>query len=485
MPARSLDGRARWALPLATLAALAVLGAVRWALADGPVGLGLDALLAAAAIGGTLEAARRARPGRSRLGWRFDTMALLAWLLAPFAWLAGLPDVVATVGRLGFVLMIGAAWWFTSHGRGTWSRVRLTVDGAIAGGALLVVAWSPLLEDTFVAAGDGVTGAVAVALPLATLAVLTLVAGVTVTEIPRHRRAMPRLTMVALSVIAASDVLWVESGHPLWAVGFATLLAATRVYRGTSTRHEVPSTRPGLVFAPYAALAPAIATVALQSARSEVPPAAVTTLIVVGVLLVIRQHATLAENRSLVERLEATERQLRHRAMHDSLTGLGGRALLHERLDTAVRAYQESGSPVAVVFIDLDDFKQINDVHGHAAGDNVLVAIARRLGHALAPFGDGAVAFRMSGDEFAVLLTGEAAVGACTTARGLLGAISAPIEVDDASVAVTGSVGVAEPGPDVPAEPSALLRAADVAMYGVKHGGKGGVAQAQGEARES
>lgn len=483
MPARSLDGRARWALPLATLTALAVLCAVRWALADRPVGLGLDALLAAAAIGGTLEAARRARPGRSRRGWRFDTAALLAWLLAPLAWLTGLPDVVAIVGRLGFVLLVGAAWWSTSRGPRSWSRVRLAVDGAIAGGALLVVAWSPLLEGTVVAAGDGATGAMAVALPLATVGALTLVAGVTVTEIPRHRRAMPRLTMVALAVIAVSDVLWVETRHPLWAVGFATLLVATKVYRGTSTRHKVLSTRPGLVYAPYAALAPAIATVALQSAQGEVPPAAVKTLIVVGVLLVVRQHATLAENRSLVERLEATERRLRHQAMHDSLTGLGGRAMLHERLDAAVQAYRESGTPVAVVFIDLDDFKQINDVHGHAAGDDVLVAIARRLGRALAPFGEGALAFRMSGDEFAVLLSGDAAVAAAETARGLLGSISAPVEVDGTTLAVTGSVGVAEPGPDIPAAPSALLRAADVAMYGIKHDGKGGVAQARAVSR--
>jgi len=291
---------------------------------------------------------------------------------------------------------------------------------------------------------------------------------------------MPRMIMLALGVVAVSDVLWLRTGRPLWAVAFAAILIGTRVYRGTSTRHAATSMRPALVYAPYVALAPAIVTVALQYARTGVPPEEVKALVAVGLLLVVRQHATLAENRSLVERLEATERRLRHQAMHDSLTGLGGRAKLHERLDAAVRAHRESGTPVAVVFIDLDDFKQINDLHGHAAGDDVLVAIARRLACALAPYGDGALAFRMSGDEFAVLLSGEAAVGAAETARGLLGAISAPVEVDGKTVAVTGSVGVAEPGPDIPAEPSGLLRAADVAMYGVKHSGKGGVAQAGG-----
>ncbi len=478
MPARSLDPRARRALVPATLGAIAVLGVVRFALGDGAWGLTLDALVAVAAAVGTLDAGRRARAGRSRNAWHCATAAILAWLLAPLAWLTPLPDLVGDAGRLGFVLLTGCAWWFTSLGPDIWSRVRLTVDGAIAGGALFVVAWTPVLEDMVAGAADDVTGVAAVALPLAAVAAMTLVGGVSVTEIPRHRRAMPRMTMVSLATVALSDVLWERSGRPLWALAFAATLIATRMYQGTSTRHATRSTRPALVYAPYVVLAPAIATVAVQYATADVPPAEAKAIVAVGLLLVIRQHATLAENRTLVERLEETERRLRHQAMHDSLTGLGGRAMLHERLDAAVEAYRESGTPVAVVFIDLDDFKQINDVHGHAAGDDVLVAIARRLGRALAPFGDGAMAFRMSGDEFAVLLSGEAAVGACTTAQGLLGAISAPVQVDGKTIAVTGSVGVAEPGLEVAAEPSALLRAADVAMYGVKHGGKGGVAQA-------
>ena len=480
MPAFDLDGRARWALLLATLGGLAMLGLLRWSLADGAAGLLLDALLALAAAAGTLDAGRRARPGRSRRGWRCATTALLLWTLAPLAWLTGLPDLLASAGRLGFVVMTGAAWWLTSLAPWTWSRVRLTVDGAIGGGALFVVAWTPLLQDMVDDARDDVAGILAVALPLAAVAAVALVGGVSVTEIPRTRRAMPRLTILGLVVVAVSDVLWARTGRPLWAVAFAVLLVATRRYRGTSRRNTVRSMRPALVYAPYVVLAPAIVTVAVQYARAEVPPAEAKASVAVGLLLLIRQHATLAENRLLVARLEETERQLRHRAMHDSLTGLGGRALLHERLDAAARAYRETGSAVAVVFIDLDDFKQINDVHGHAAGDDVLVVIARRLGRALTPFGDGAVAFRMSGDEFAVLLTGEAAVGARSTALDLLGAISAPIEVDGTTVSVTGSVGVAEPGPVVAAEPSALLRAADVAMYDVKHAGKGGVAEAAG-----
>ena len=478
MAVGSGDMRPRRAPLPATLGGLAVLAVARWFLADAAAGLLLDAVLALAAAGGTLEAAHRARPGRSRLGWRCHTAGLLLWLLAPLAWLTGLPEGVATAGRAGFVLATGAACWLTAQSPDTWSRVRLVVDGAIVGSALFVVTWSPFLADLAAAAGGGARAAVAVGLPLGAIAVLTFFGDVAVTEIPRCRRAMPRMYMAGLAVTALSDLLWIRADRPLWAVGFACILVATRVYRGTSQRHEKASTRPGVVFAPYAVLAPAITVIVVQYLGDGVPAEVTIVAVVTAVLLVVRQHATLSENAHLVERLEATERQLRHQAMHDSLTGLGGRAMLHERLDAAVRAYGQDGTPVAVIFIDLDDFKQVNDTHGHAAGDHLLVAIARRLAAGLAPLGEDATAFRMSGDEFAILLRGHAALDAADTARSLLPAISAPVEVDGKSISVGGSVGVAEPGPTVPAEPSALLRAADVAMYGVKQAGKGGVAQA-------
>ena len=481
MPIGRRDPAARRAVPVATLGAvagLATLAVVRWLLADGTVGLVLDGLVAAAAIAGTLRAARRARPGRSRRGWRCNTAGLSLWLLAPLAWLTPLPDAVATTGRAGFVLLTGAACWFTAKTPDVWSRVRLVVDGAIGGAALFIVGWHPLFAATVEAAGSGVAGAAAVAVPLGAVATLTLFASVTATEIPRCRRAMPRWYIAALAVTAVSDLLWVRTGRPLWAVGFACIVLATQAYRGTSERRTVVSTHPGLVYAPYAALLPAIVTIVVDYVDDGVPEELAITAVVTGVLLIVRQQATLVENRHLVERLEATERRLRHQAMHDSLTGLGGRALLHDRLEAAAAAHRADGTPVAVIFIDLDDFKQVNDVYGHAAGDHVLVAIARRLGAALERGTQYARAFRMSGDEFAVLLRGDAARDAAGTARAVLAEITAPVEVDGRSVSVGGSVGVAVPGPDLPAEPSALLRAADVAMYGVKHAGKGGVAQA-------
>ena len=137
---------------------------------------------------------------------------------------------------------------------------------------------------------------------------------------------------------------------------------------------------------------------------------------------------------------------------------------------------------VAVVFVDLDDFKAVNDVHGHAAGDHLLVETARRLRDALTPVGDDALAVRMSGDEFAVLLVGRAAEQSADLARQILAAIQRPVTVNGVSVSVGGSVGVASTD-SAALNPSALLRAADVAMYDVKHQGKGGVRVAEPDGR--
>lgn len=474
MPEAHAPGNAR---TVAIALAVACLAATRTALGPSAAGLVLDAAAAVVAVVATLHAARRARPGRSRLAWRVESSAIVVWLLAPLAWLTGLPDAVATAGRVGLVVLWGTVCWLTSLRRDPWGRLRLLVDSALVGASLFVVTWDLLLEDVWASQGGRLPGILAVALPLAAITVAAQAAGVALFEIRRRRRAMPVLVVAACVAIAASDVAWALGGTPLWAVGFALVTWATRVYRGTSKRREVVSTSSRLVYAPYAILAPAIITMVVQHQGAGVPQAEATTGVVMGVLLLVRQHATIMENRRLVRRLEATEAKLRHRAMHDALTGLGGRALLHDKLEAAVRRHAATGEPLAVVFMDLDDFKLVNDTFGHAAGDAVLVEIARRLRRALEPLGPDAAAFRMSGDEFAVLLGGPAAARPDETARVLLDTVAVPVRVGDDELRVHGSVGVAV-ARGTTTDSSDLLRAADVAMYGVKHTGKGGVAVA-------
>lgn len=172
--------------------------------------------------------------------------------------------------------------------------------------------------------------------------------------------------------------------------------------------------------------------------------------------------------------LEAQAHSLRHEVMHDPLTGIANRrrivAVLHEWI---ARSPDASPRPFAVVFLDLDSFKAINDTHGHEAGDAVLKAVGGRLGHGVSRHD---IAGRLAGDEFVVLLDDIACRSdAQSVAQRLLAKVSEPVRYGLNEVAVTASAGVAVYPADA-ATPGELLRCADTAMYRVKNA-RGGTAR--------
>ena len=154
-----------------------------------------------------------------------------------------------------------------------------------------------------------------------------------------------------------------------------------------------------------------------------------------------------------------------HGAFHDSLTDLPNRRLLTERATNALAAAEQTQSCVAVMIIDLDDFKSINDTLGHQFGDRVLQLVAPRLAQALGPRG---LLARLGGDEFAAVVEGvRDQADALRRAEQLLGALQRPCEIDSQVLHVGGSVGVAC-YPQHGATFSVLLRHADVALYCAK-----------------
>jgi diguanylate cyclase (GGDEF)-like protein/PAS domain S-box-containing protein len=163
------------------------------------------------------------------------------------------------------------------------------------------------------------------------------------------------------------------------------------------------------------------------------------------------------------------ESKLIHDALHDPLTGLANRVLLHDHLERALARRGRSGGTVALLFVDLDDFKRVNDSYGHAAGDQILAQVADRLVGAVRA--DDVVG-RQSGDEFAVLLgrvrNDDEAIA---SAERILGELRRPILLGARSIIVGGSIGIAlATGRDATAEE--LITEADAAMYAAKASGK-------------
>ena len=173
--------------------------------------------------------------------------------------------------------------------------------------------------------------------------------------------------------------------------------------------------------------------------------------------------------RDVTER-KLLEERLQHQAFHDGLTDLANRALFTNRVEHALARLSRAPGALAVLFIDLDDFKTVNDSLGHGAGDELLVAVARRLGAAMRPSDTAA---RLGGDEFGVLLEDVAADEAQQIADRLLGGFREPLAIGRSQLVVHASIGIAvATGPRTTAVE--LLRNADIAMYSAKQRRKGG-----------
>lgn len=166
--------------------------------------------------------------------------------------------------------------------------------------------------------------------------------------------------------------------------------------------------------------------------------------------------------RRALDELAQQADQLKALAFQDPLTGLANRMLFNERATAAL----ETSGPVAVLLLDLDDFKEVNDILGHHAGDQMLVEISRRLQNCVGPHGTVA---RLGGDEFVVLL--EGCNDSDAVAQRIVGTLNAPVSIEGTLMRPGLSLGVATRGAESMSS-SELLRQADVAMYAAKEAGK-------------
>jgi diguanylate cyclase (GGDEF)-like protein len=236
----------------------------------------------------------------------------------------------------------------------------------------------------------------------------------------------------------------------------------------------------GTVFLPYVPLLAAVAVGAYQlAAHGGVGVFLGVTGTVLLVLFGLRQMVALLDNLELgralhqaVRDLEDREQQLTFQAFHDGLTGLANRSLLWDRIGHAIALGARERRDLAILYVDLDGFKEVNDTLGHAAGDQLLAAVAERMRAVVRP---SETVARIGGDEFAVLMERVDDRSPEALAARLHSALATPFTLAPHKIIVGASIGIAVSHGGAPSVDE-LMRYADGAMYDAKRAGKGGVA---------
>lgn len=196
----------------------------------------------------------------------------------------------------------------------------------------------------------------------------------------------------------------------------------------------------------------------LEDVTRWLPPG----VLVLGLVFAARLLWIIRSHRRM---LDAQRARAVHDSLHDALTGLPNRTLLAQRLEQALSADAEAGKVTALLLIDLDRFKEVNDTYGHDYGDQILEQFGQRLRGALPP---RATVARLGGDEFAVILPDAGSLAAATAeARSVLTALEGPFRVDDVALDVEASIGVVMSGVHGN-DSTTLLKRADIAMYVAK-----------------
>jgi len=425
--------------------------------------------------------------GRQRIAWIALAAALGSWFTGDAIWAVyelGLGVEVpfpspSDIGYLAYYVFTIVVLVTLPTGNAGATLARLFLDGLVVAGSLFVLAWVAGLDELVVAGGtDTLSFALSLFYPLADIALFTM-ALLMLSRAGPGQRVTISLLAAGIAVLAIADSVFLYlntdgsyiSGNfidILWAGGLMLMAVAALV--ATQARWRVVDARESSSAAVWVTYVPLVIAVVpavwyLFSGEHTRPVLAAVFLLVAAVL--VRQVLFVIENR----RLLAT---VTDQALRDPLTSLANRDLFHDRLTHAVAMHARDARDVAVLSLDLDDFKVVNDNLGHPAGDAVLVQVAERLRTSVRT---GDTVARIGGDEFAVLMEGgdESALAA---AERILEAFDAEFVIDDQPVSVRPSAGLSELSgantTDLTAE--TLLKQADVAMYSAKRTRAGGVA---------
>jgi diguanylate cyclase len=429
-------------------------------------------------------AARRGR-GRQRQAWLVMTFGLVALEFGAMTVLfyqrvfrgtvLPLYPPTAMIAFLLFPTVACAALLIFPSGYSGVARFRMLLDGAIVGASLFVVAWMTLLRDAYPTAGvSRLDEILSIACPIGGVVTVT-VAVLSLARANAYWRQTFTVLTLGLSVMAVAGGAYVfllarhiylfDTSLGLgWPAGLVLLgVAALDCPTGAPPEPSASVAAPVSLWLPYIPLAIAggLELVAFRDTVKSDPAFAVVPWLVIAVLA--RQFLVVAENRRLAHSMS-------DRALRDPLTNVGNRVLFRDRLDHAVQLYHRDQRSVAVLSMDIDDFKLINDNLGQAAGDALLVQAAQRL---LSCVRSGDTVARLGGDEFAVLIE-DAGENVHLIVDQIMEAFERPFSADGEVIFMRPTAGLAVVGlndPDLRA--ADLLKHADRALASAKQLGGG------------
>ena len=441
------------------------------------LGLGATVLCAAAWLG-----FHRHR-GAARRAWLFVGIGLTSWLIGDMLYVVA-PDPLGASGLS--VPDVGWLLGYPTLAVGIVAMVRLRAPGHLREGLLdclvmvtaaLVAAWQFLVLPQSAGHAFSLQTVVQAFYPLADVTVFGTV--ILLVMSPGHRGVATRLLISGLYIQLAGDLVFdvlprilptlpMERFY-LMPVTADWLLAVAALHPGNDELTS-PGAPERARLHPARLLFLALALLVTPAVAVLNPGASVASRLILLAATTVIGVAILARFVYAVREQEAAQRVLVHQATHDQLTGLVNRQELTARLEHALAAARAGAPPPAVLFLDLDGFKPVNDTHGHAAGDAVLVEAARRLTGTVR---DGDIVGRLGGDEFVVVCTDGIGGDDLTALAGRVGtAVAAPQPWQGVWLQVAASVGLAAADAGTP-DADALLRAADAAMYDAKRQGRG------------
>jgi len=423
--------------------------------------------------------AARAAVGRRRFGWLALVTGLLGWAVGEVIWAvydvrpeldhAVHPAAAEIVLVLYPIGAIASFVLLSDRFHGIW---QLVLDGVIVATSLFAVSWVFVLDKQL--REDSGSRPVTLTHIFADAVVITT-ALVMLSRARPGRRPSLNLLAGGVATIGLADIVvvfqtGVGSYHTgdlvdvarVAGLGMVALAALSSVHESPTAPTQGEITPRVRLWLPYLPLLLA-AAVGLGRAvgRMEHGPLLAALGILVAAVLV-RQLVVLVENQRLLS-------EVAQEAFRDSLTGLANRARFLQRLELAVTRRHIDATPIAVLCLDLDNFKSVNDALGHPAGDELLIRVAGRLTASLE--GNG-IAARLGGDEFAVLIEGSVEESQAAAQR-VLESFSPAIVIDGVPIAVRPSIGFTAATAASSCTVDQLLRHADLAMYAAKReGGK-------------